>query len=134
MPGWSSNPMRHEQEARTWQLAWNSKSKYSVALFGSGLLLAAAWLLVLVSKTFEPSVSQILRALATAVSAPILLVWFHNREKLTGRLRNLSQLTVAGIIAAFAAGSGIVIVLNIINPPVFDFLGFWLNGQVAIRG
>lgn len=123
--------MNLKQEANSWQLPGNPTSRYGVALFG---VLAIAWLLWSVLRTFEPSGSQLLRALATAISVPILLVWFHNREKLAGRVRKLLWVLVLAIIAIFAAGSALIVFLNVIHPPEWDFLTFWLDGHVAIRG
>jgi len=98
------------------------------------VLLGLGWLLWSVSRTFEPTLLQRLRALMTAISVPVLLLWSHNRERMVGRLRKLSWAIVLTIIVAFGAGTAMILYRNLQQPPVWDFLSFWLNGQVAIRG
>jgi len=98
------------------------------------VLLGLGWLLWSVSRTFEPTLLQRIRALMTAVSVPVLLLWSHNRERIVGRLRILSWAIVLAIILAFGAGTAMILYRNLQHPPVWDFLSFWLNGQVAIRG
>lgn len=98
------------------------------------LLFALVWLFLAVSRTFEPTGFQKLRALMTAISVPLLLLWFHNRRGLKDRRRILSSLIVLAIIIAFGVGIALVIVQNLIQPPEWDILTFWLDGQVGVQG
>lgn len=111
-----------------------SLGRWAVAFAALLGLAAAASLLWALSKTYEPLGFQKLRVLMTAISVPLLLIWFHNRRELSGRWKFLPRLIVLAIIVAFGVGTAVVIVQNLIQPPEWDFLVFWLDGQVGAQG
>lgn len=107
--------------------------------WGFGLAAAAAtimlvWLGIVVGRIAQPTTFQAMRALATAISIPAILIWFHNRELLTGRLREFSKLIIPAVVAVFAIGIGTVIYQNLTDPAEWDFLVFWLDGYVGTQG
>jgi hypothetical protein len=96
--------------------------------------LAFGWLIWILARRSEPTGGQIVRGLMTVISIPILLLWFHNRERVSQRLQNLALAIVLVIILAFVACMALVVYQNLIHPPQWDFLVFWLDGHVGVQG
>lgn len=112
----------------------NNFKKFGAALITLIVLLAASWLLWKVLRTFDPSGLNVLQVLATLVSVPVLLLGFHYRHALTRRQQVILGILVLVIITVFGLGNAFIMYRNINKPPIWDFLTFWLNGQVAVRG
>jgi hypothetical protein len=121
------------QEKGNSALAKTRFAAWALAMAAAMALLGLGWLLAVVSQTFEATSLQKLRAMMTVIAIPVLLLWSHNRRRLLGRLRML-WIAVVAFIGAFGLGILVILFRNLQHPPMWDYLCFWLDGQVASRG
>jgi hypothetical protein len=108
--------------------------KFFLALIGLIVLFGGIGLLWSILKTFNRPSLNVLQILATLVSVPILFLGFLYRHKLTRRWQIVWGFMVLAIIVVFGFANVSVMYGNIVDPQEWDFLCFWLDGHVAIRG
>jgi hypothetical protein len=108
--------------------------KLIIAVIALIVMLGAIGLLWSILRTFDRPSLNVLQILATLVSVPILLLGFHYRHKLPRRWQILWGILVLAIIVVFGFANASVMYGNIVDPQQWDFLCFWLDGHVAIRG
>ncbi len=65
---------------------------------------------------------------------PVVLTCFHYRQKLSSQQVSMLIGIMVGGILLISLSIISVMKANIANPPEWDFLGFWLNGKVAVQG
>jgi hypothetical protein len=65
---------------------------------------------------------------------PAILIGYHCYPKLNGRTRAALLGLVMAVIAVSVRRLLGIMHSNVAHPPEWDFLGFWLNGKVAVQG
>jgi hypothetical protein len=108
--------------------------RFFLALIALIVLFGGIGLLWSILRTFDRPSLNVLQIVATFVAVPVLLLGFHYHNRLSRRWQILWGILVLAIIVVFGFANASVMYGNIVDPPVWDFLTFWLNGQVAVRG
>lgn len=74
------------------------------------------------------------RPILLVVGVPLLLLALDAQGRLRPMRRALTLGLAAGFLALLALFVARIVWFSVVNPPEWDFLGFWLNGRVAAAG